>query len=59
MSTFVTCRHVIMLRMKVTYCTLCSFHELFEENCLCLCHPELKEPLRSVEFVIRCVLQMK
>ena len=58
MSVFVTVRHVIMLYMKVTHCTWCSFHELVE-NCCSPCYPECMGPLPSVDLAVRYVLQLK
>jgi hypothetical protein len=38
--------------------TWCSFHELVE-NCPSFCYPECMGPLPSVDFAVRCVLQLK
>jgi hypothetical protein len=57
MNVLVTLRHVIMLYMKVTHCTWCSFRELLE-NCRSLCYPERKGPLPSIDLAVRYVLQL-
>ena len=46
MSVFVTVRHVVMLHMKVTHCTWCSFHELVE-NSRSRCYLECMGPVAS------------
>ena len=51
---FVTFRHVVMLHMKVTLCTWCSFHELVENS-----RSPCMGPVASVDWAVRYVLQLK
>jgi hypothetical protein len=54
---FVTFMHVIMLHMKVTHCTWCSFHELVG-NCRSPCYQECMGPLPYVNLAVRYMLQL-